>query len=82
MTKISGFQNRIDASILHYDINEGIENIKFKNNELFHPINIKNKIDNNFFSIIKLRHKGLNQNYLNKNSIMSYLINKNGLYVP
>ena len=50
--KISAFQQRIDASILHNDINK-----QLTYPEWFHPLHIKENIDKNLFYVIKLRHK-------------------------
>lgn len=78
MRKISGFKNRIDTEILHLKMDDDIINdwlISHSFSPSFHPYDIKKKIDNNNFSIIKLRHKNINKNYLkNKNSVMNYII--------
>ena len=82
MIKISGYENRISSDILHLNINTDINKIlkKKKFEETFHPYNILNKINNNKFIVLKLRHKNLNENvFKNQKSIMNYLIKYNNI---
>ena len=78
VSKINGFENRIDTRILHLEMDDNIINdwlISHSFSQSVHPYHIKKKIDNNNFSIIKLRHRNINKNYLkNKNSVMNYII--------
>ena len=52
--KISAFQNRIDAKILHLNIKT-----KLHYPEWSHPLHVEDKIKTNSFYIIKLRHKNI-----------------------
>lgn len=70
LTKISGFQNRISMDSI----------ITQKNNKpkWFHPNNIMQKIENDEFKIIKLRHKACppKNKLLEKNTIFSKLLER------
>jgi mannosyltransferase OCH1-like enzyme len=61
LEKRSGFQNRIPANWLHLNP----KNIKVNDSEKWNlPYDLEDKIKNNFFTVIKLRHRGVNYNNL------------------